>query len=109
MSDEVLQLENEASALREEGKLEEAIEKLKTLLEHDQKFVRAHLALAVLYHNVKDYEKSVYHAEQAVEIEPSDSFNYSALSISYQRAFEHTRDPAYIEKAELAMAKSREV
>ncbi len=107
MSEQTIKLENEAAALKDEGKFDESIAKYNELLGLDESFVRAHLALSVLYHNVKDYEKSVAHAEQAVELEPNDSFNYSALSISYQRAFEHTRDPSFIEKAETAMAKGR--
>ena len=99
---ELLDLEREAESLREEGKYEEAIEKLKQLLEKDQSFVRAHLALAVIYHHTGDYERSVTHGEKAVELEPDDAFNYAALSITYQRAFEGTRDPIYIEKAESA-------
>jgi len=109
MSDELLELETAASALKGEGKFQEAIDKLNELLAIDQSFVRAHLALSVLYHETKDYDNSVKHAEQVVELEPDDSFNFSALSITYQRAFEHTRDPAFIEKAELAKAKSQSV
>lgn len=99
---EVLDLEREAEALREEGKYDAAIEKLKQLLEKDESFVRAHLALAVVYHHTGDYERSVHHGEKAVELEPTDAFNYAALSITYQRAFEATRDPIYIQKAESA-------
>ena len=51
--------------------------------------------------------KSVELAEKAVELEPEDPFNLSALSVMCQRAFEGTKDPIYIQKAEDAMAKSR--
>jgi tetratricopeptide (TPR) repeat protein len=107
MNEKVFTLENEAEALREAGKFEEAIAKLREALELDEKFVRAHLALSVLYQKLHDYEKSCYHAEVAVEIEPQDPFNHAALSVTYQRAFEGTRDPMYIHKAEAAMARSR--
>ncbi|HMO15546.1 MAG TPA: scaffolding protein [Pirellulaceae bacterium] len=107
MSGELLQLEKEASALKEAGDLHGSIAKLRELLAIDDSFVRAHLALSVLYYNVKDYENSVSHAERVCELEPNDSFNYSALSIAYQRAFELSRDPMYIQKAEMAMARSR--
>lgn len=100
------QLESEATVLRNEGKYEEAIEKLKQALELDANFVLAHLGLAVLYHNIGDWANSVLHGEKAVEIEPEDQFNYSALSVTYQRAFEGTRDTTYIEKAEDAKAKA---
>jgi hypothetical protein len=71
----------------------------------DEKFARVHLALSVLYHKKEDYEKSVAHAERAVELEPDDAFNVAALSVTYQRAFEGTRDPIYIQKAEEALAR----
>ena len=107
MDKQLLELEKQADELRGEGKYQEAIEKLKAALEIDENFVRGHLGLSVLYHHAQDYEKSCHHGEKAVEIEPGDTFNLSALSVTYQRAFEGTRDPIYIQKAEEAMARSR--
>lgn len=99
MSPELLALEKQADQLKNEGKNEEAIAKLIELLELDENFVRAHLALAVLYHKTEEHDKSVAHAEKAYQLEPDD-FNAAALSVTYQRAFEGTRDPVYIQKAE---------
>ena len=107
MSEELIKLENEATQLREQGKFQEAVEKLQAILEQDEQFVRAHLALAVAYHHLQDYDNAIKHAERATEIEPDDPFNFSALSITYKRALDHTRDPSFIEKAEVAMEKSR--
>lgn len=107
MSEELLKLESEATAFRNEGKYEEAIGKLKEALEIDASFVLAHLGLAVLYHNVGDWANSVAHGEKAIEIEPTEQFNYSALSVTYQRAFEGTRDTIYIQKAEDAKARAQ--
>ena len=110
MTDEqVLALEKEADQLKADGKHDEAIAKLQEALQLNDEFVRGHMGLSVLYHLTEDYPKSCHHAERVVEIEPDDQFNWSALSVTYQRAFEGTRDPAYIQKAEEAMAKSREV
>lgn len=97
---EIIELEKQADDLREEGKYDEAIAKLQQLLEQDPKFVRAHLALSVLYHHINDYEKSVHHGEQANELEPNDPFNIAALSVTYQRALAATGDMRYKEKAE---------
>jgi len=97
---EILELEKQADALREEGKYDEAIEKIQQVLKIDPKFVRGHLALAVLYHHTKDYEKAVHHGEQANEIEPNDTFNIAALSVTYQRALAATGDMRFKEKAE---------
>jgi len=105
MSPEQLELETQAEQLKAEGKFEEGIAKLLEALEIDESFARAHLALSVLYNKTENYEKSVSHAERAVELEPEDTFNMAALSITYQRAFEGTKDPIYIQKAEEALAK----
>jgi len=105
----IIELENEAQALREAGKNEEAIEAYKKVLELDENFVRAHLALAILYTRGKDAERSVYHGEKATELEPNEGFNYMALSKTYQEAFEITRDTSFIEKAEVTADKARQV
>ena len=107
MNEQILALEQQADQLRGDGKYEDAVAKLNEALAIDENFVRGHLGLSVLYHHLADYAKSCYHGEKACEIEPNDTFNLSALSVTYQRAFEGTRDPMYIQKAEEAMAKSR--
>ncbi|MEM7456820.1 MAG: tetratricopeptide repeat protein [Planctomycetota bacterium] len=105
MNEQVLQLENESEQLKAEGKNEEAIAKLTEALAIDESFVRIHLALSVLYTKTEDFDKACAHAEKAVELEPGDAFNMAALSVTYQRAFEGTRDQAYIQKAEEALAR----
>lgn len=99
MSD-VIQLENEALQLRGEGKYEEAAAKLHEALDLDPQFVRAHSALAVIYFKMGDAEKSCFHGEKAVELEPDVAFNYTALSVTYQRAWTLTQDQKYIQLAE---------
>jgi tetratricopeptide (TPR) repeat protein len=104
---QILALENEAEALKQAGDVRGAIDKLEEVLKIDETFARAHLGLAVLYEKIQDFAQSVAHAERAVELEPQDRFNIAALSITYQKAFEGTRDPLYIQKAEAALARSR--
>jgi Tfp pilus assembly protein PilF len=95
--------------LKREGKTEEAIGKLEELLKQDDKHVLAHLALAVLYGKVNNHELAVAHAEKAVEVEPQDTFNWTALSTTYQRAFEATRDRQYIFRAEDAKQRAAQM
>jgi tetratricopeptide (TPR) repeat protein len=97
VSPEILAIEKEAEQLKNDGKLAESIAKYQEALAVDEKFVRGHLAL---YHRTEEHAKSVEHGEQAFKLEPDDPFNAAALSVTYQRAFEGTRDPIYIEKAE---------
>lgn len=107
MSPELLALEKEADQLKADGDNEAAIAKLTEALAIDETFVRGHLGLSVLFNKTGDYEKSVSHAERAVELEPTDPFNMAALSVTYQRAFEGTKDPVYIQKAEDALARGQ--
>ncbi len=99
MTPEILAMEKEADQLKNDGKNEESIARHIEILAIDENFVRSHLALAVLYHKTEVHDKSVAHAEKAYELE-KDDFNAAALSVTYQRAFEGTRDPIYIQKAE---------
>ncbi|MDE0934461.1 MAG: scaffolding protein [Mariniblastus sp.] len=99
MTPEILAIEKAAEQLKNDGKNEEAIAKNIEILALDENFVRAHLALSVLYHKIEAHDKSVAHAEKAYQLEPDD-FNAAALSVTYQRAFEGTKDPVYIQKAE---------
>ena len=95
--------------LKREGKNDEAITKLEELLKQDEKHVLAHLALSVLYGKANQHELAVTHAEKAVEIEPQDTFNWTALSTTYQKAYEATHDRQYIFRAEDAKARAQQM
>lgn len=103
---EIIEMERAAEALKAEGKLQESVDKYLEILAANPTFARAHLALSVLYFNLKDAENSVLHGQKAVEVEPNDQFNLTALSVTCQRAFELTKDPKYIQMAETAKAQS---
>jgi Tfp pilus assembly protein PilF len=105
----VNELYKEHEQLKRDGKYEEAIGKLEELLKQDERHVLAHLALSVLYPKVEKHELAVQHAEKAVEIEPEDTFNWTALSTTYQKAFEATRDRQYIFRAEDAKTRAAEM
>ena len=101
-----MQLYKEAEKLKDEGKLEEAIAKLNDLLESDDKHVLSHLALAVLYGRVDKHDQAVSHGEKACELDAKDPFNFTAMSVTYQRAWQGTQKQEFIQKAEDAMAKA---
>lgn len=105
----VNELYKEHDQLKREGQLDAAIGKLEELLQQDEKHVLAHLALAVLYGKVAKHDLAVTHGEKAVELEPQDTFNWTALSTTYQRAFEGTQDRQYIYRAEDAKARSQQM
>ncbi|HRF00740.1 MAG TPA: scaffolding protein [Pirellulaceae bacterium] len=97
---QIIELENEAVRLRSEGRTDAEIETLLKILELDETFARAHLALAVAYGKVGNFAASVAHGERACQVEPNDAFNFTALSVTYQRAYAGTNDHSYIRKAE---------
>ena len=99
-------LYSEAEKLKDDGNLEEAISKLQAIIEQDDTFILAHLTLAVLFGRVNKHEEAVQHGEKACELEPNEAFNFTAMSVTYQRAFAGTQNHEFIQKAEDAMARA---
>jgi tetratricopeptide (TPR) repeat protein len=103
------QAKREADASRLPEGYESAIKKYQELLAADDKHVIGHMTLAVLYGKVGNHREAIEHSERACQLEPDEVFNYSALSTTYQRAFEATQDRQYIFKAEEAKMKGQEL
>lgn len=101
------QLYQEAESLKDAGENEQAIAKLVELLKEDESYCLAHLALAVLYGKVGKHDDAVRHGRRACELEPNDPFSYTAMSITYQRAWQGTQNPQFIQLAEAAMGQAR--
>ena len=100
-------LYDEADKLRDEGKLEEAVVKLEEAAAADPNYALAHSALAIVLQKLGRHEDAIRHAQRVTEIEPDDPFSFTALSVTYQRAFAGTNNMAYIRMAEDAMEHSR--
>lgn len=98
---------NEVEKLIDEEKFEQAIGGLKELVQQDDSFVLAHLALSRVYTKTGQHDLAIQHGVKACELEPNDSFNFTALSVTYQRAWAGTQDQQYIAKAEEAMAQAQ--
>jgi Flp pilus assembly protein TadD len=79
------ELYEEAISLRDAGNRPSAIEKLKLAIEADPGFTIGHGFLAKLYADEAMAEEAIYHAQKVVELEPEDTFSYTALSVIYQR------------------------
>jgi hypothetical protein len=62
-----------------------------------------------VYTKTGQHDLAIKHSEKACELEPNDAFNFTALSVTYQRAWAGTEDQQYIAKAEEAMAKAHAV
>ena len=108
MSD-IATLYDESEALKDQGDLEGAINKLNEILGQDDTHVLSHLALAVLYGRVGKHEDACKHGEQACRLEPNEAFNFTAMSVTYQRAWQGTQKQEYITKAEAAMEQAHAI
>jgi len=106
MSDPIA-LYDQADKLKDEGKIEESAAKLKESLAADPSYALAHSALAVVLQRLGKHEEAIDHARRACELEPNDPFSFTALSVTYQRAFAGTNNQQYIRMAEDAMEQSR--
>ena len=100
---------NEVEKLIDEEKFDDAIEGLKKIQEQDDNFVLAHLALSRVYTKTGQHDSAIAQGERACELEPAEAFNFTALSVTYQRAWAGTQDQQYIAKAEEAMAKAHQL
>lgn len=89
-----------ADQLRAAGKVDEAVAKYQEVLALDPKFALAHSALAVVFTDLARHEEAVAHALAVCELEPNDTFSYTALSVTCMRA-------GKIQQAEDAMARAR--
>jgi Flp pilus assembly protein TadD len=108
MSDRV-RLYDEADKLKAEGKLDEAVVKLQEAIAAEDTYALAHSALAVVLQRLGRHDEAIQHAVRVTELEPHDPFSYTALSVTYQRAFAGTNQMGYIRLAEDAMERSRQL
>jgi tetratricopeptide (TPR) repeat protein len=102
-----VRLYDEADKLKAEGRLEEAADKLQQALALDESYALAHSALAVVLQRLGRHDEAIGHAVRVTELEPHDPFSFTALSVTYQRAFAGTNQMGYIRLAEEAMERSR--
>ncbi len=98
---------NAAEKLKDQGKLDEAAKMFLEILDVEPDHVLTHLTLGRIYTLQGNFEQAVAHGVKACELEPKEPFNYTALSVTYQRVFAGTQDHKYIQMAEDAMAESR--
>ncbi len=93
---------DEATALKEAGDLEGAVAKLEEILKIDEAHSLTHSALAVHLQRLGRNDEAIAHALKVVELAPSDPFNYTQLSVIYQRC-------GKIPEAEEAMARAHQI
>ena len=104
------ELYDEADKLKDEGKNEEAMAKLKEILTQDESFVLAHLAMAVISGKMGQHTEAIQHSQRACELGPDEPFHFTAMSVTYQRASQaatsQEENQRYIQLAEDSMARA---
>ena len=78
-------LYEQAVTLREGGDKPAAVASLEQAVQIDPNFTIGHGMLAKLYADLAETDKAILHAKRVVELEPDDTFSYTALSVIYQR------------------------
>src|SRR4051794_6639704 len=94
------ELYDQAVDLRDGGDKAGAIAKLEEAVALDPSYAIGHGMLAKLYVDLAESDKAIEHAKKVVELEPDDTFSYTALSVIYQRCgkipeAEHAKAMAY--------------
>ena len=103
-----LALYDEADKLKDEGKLDEAAAKLNEALAADANYRARPLGARGRPAKTRPARGSRSSTRERVcELEPNDPFSFTALSVTYQRAFAGTNNMQYIRMAEDAMEQSR--
>jgi Flp pilus assembly protein TadD len=77
------QLYDQAIDKRDAGDKPGAIEILKQALQADANSAICHGLIAKLYADTGEVENAIAHAKKVVELEPDDTFSYTALSVIY--------------------------
>ncbi len=90
---------DEAAAIKDQGDLDGCVAKLQEILSIDDRHVLAHQALAVHLQKLGKPEDAIAHAIRVTELEPTDPFSFTQLSVIYQRC-------GRIPEAEEAMARA---
>jgi Flp pilus assembly protein TadD len=99
------ELYDQAADLRDAGNKEAAVAKLDEAVAIDPGFAIGHGMLAKLHADLAHADKAIEHAKKVAELEPDDSFSFTALSVIYQRCgripeAEHAKAMAYQKQME---------
>ena len=80
------ELYDEAVRLKDAGKLEDAVAKLREILVTEPNYALAHSALWIYRGRLQRHEEAVAHAKKVCELEPNDPRSFTALSVVCVRA-----------------------
>ncbi len=96
------QMYDEALQLKEGGDVAAAVAKWQEILQSHPEHVITHQALAVHLQKLGRNDEAIRHALKVTELEPTDPFSFTQLSVIYQRC-------GKIPEAEAAMERARQM
>ena len=97
-----VEMYDEAVALQQEGKVEEAVGKLNDLIAQDPDYALAHAALSKFNSLLEKHDAAVESAKKVCELEPNDPFSFVAMSMICQKADRMAEAEQAMEKARSA-------
>jgi protein O-GlcNAc transferase len=98
-ADRASTLYRQAIAYKKQGKIPQAIAKLKDALQERSNYAAAHRSLGILYRRLKKYPKATYHLEQAAKLEPQSAQVHYSLGLVYFRAGHRAKAAKSLNKA----------
>ena len=97
---QVDEIYDEGARLRGGGDFEAAASKFQEGLALDADHALTHLALAMTYVPLNQFDLVEQHGRRACELEPNDAQTFTAMSVAYQRAWAASGDQRFIKMAE---------
>ncbi len=80
----VQELNNNAKAMMAEGRLDDAIARLESSIDLDERVFETHYNLAVVYIQAKKYDKAIKSLEKTIELNPDFADAYYSLGVAYE-------------------------
>ncbi len=98
-SEEVINLYNSGRDLYGQGKLEEAIETYRKVIELDPLFDYAYGSLGYILYEQKNYDEALAMFEKALSLSPEDAFYHSEIALVYEKLGRRKEGMASLQKA----------
>ena len=73
------------SCLRDLARYEDAVQALKTGLDHDEERPDIHNTLGVCYFKLDQFQEAIVHFKRAIELNPASAIDYANAGINYKR------------------------
>ena len=80
----VQELNNNAKSMMAEGRVDDAIARLESSIDLDERVFETHYNLAVVYIQAKKYDKAIKSLEKTIELNPDFADAYYSMGVAYE-------------------------